>query len=124
MRRFLFAVLRATSLAGTGLKFTSFAKETAARTGKSVRAVTLNVTQGARLRSGTVFQDVASPIVRKWNERPLRVFSVVVRGGGLVRSYNIGGAVLRLGHLSATRRTARRAPQIDLHEHGSHRKRD
>jgi hypothetical protein len=56
------------------------------------------------------------PAVRKWNERPVRVFGVVVRGGGFPRRCKIGGAVL---HLSITRQAALGASQIDLHEQSS-----
>jgi hypothetical protein len=59
------------------------------------------------------------PAVRKWNERPVRVCGVVVRGGGFARRCRIGGAVLHLSHRSVTRRAARGAPQIDLHEQSS-----
>src|SRR3954453_14539830 len=59
------------------------------------------------------------PTVRKWNERPVRVFGVVVRGGGFARRCRIGGAVLHLSHRSVIRRAARGAPQIDLHEQSS-----
>ncbi|MET4233367.1 hypothetical protein ABIA85_006660 [Bradyrhizobium sp. LA6.10] len=69
------------------LKKDRFTADTAAKTGKPERSIQRDATRAKAL--GPDLDGVSRrrvPTVRKWNERPVRVFGVVVRGGGFARS--------------------------------------